>query len=498
MALEAARLVDSLSKLPSSICGKGAVGILLTFVAISLVARGSAEEADVLDLAVPPFASSSGFGEGLAAIYELGIRRRHDFGGDEAISGLRISNSTSIVETDFDDVDRWPYDAVLWGHINEFRSHYVVQSALTITEQGRSRYADQYYWKVEVDYEGENFEFIVPLFSDFFVLPIVDLREAMGQEVSLWRGLPIFESAELSRQIGQLASAFVYLAYSADAALVRSENATGWVRLILSSQTEASISFVSGVVSFLRGHFSHAKKHFSSALDSEMLDTTLAIDSYTFLGLSEIAVGGDGLTHLSSALRLNPLRRSVRQYLIMSDLQEMREVVNRDGWERAAVYIERISTNLDLIRPLFALNDPWVNELDRLLSVVERQDRHLMSIAVTEVRAEIAAQYIRENDLPAFAAFSEGVSRDQGVYAFEVIGNLSTVAPAGNISWIGNRRPLIPGHLEGSFLERVAIAEGPGWVEYPALVAQTGEIEDKHIYIVPVGDYVVGVDWRLE
>lgn len=207
-------------------------------------------------------------------------------------------------------------------------------------------------------------------------------------------------------------------------------------------------------------------------------------DLYVFV----IADGGVNLAHGA-----NPalIQTNIADLVDRNGVYFVREFleVETAGW------IDYVYTD-----PITGLDEPKTSYVIRLGDLIVGVGAYLLperaSLVEAQVMAEAAADLLATaGPDTAFAAFNTAPEwRERDLYVFVIrIADGMTVAHGAEAARVGMIQTDLVDRNGVYFIREFLAVETPGWVEYVYTNPVTGVDEPKQSYIVPVGDFIVGV-----
>jgi hypothetical protein len=294
-------------------------------------------------------------------------------GGGRKTKGLVILDVTSKPPASYAEAEEFARDVVgdqpqivLWGRAWHYGSGNVVEAFLLIRNNATPALASDL-WKVSTR-DGTAVGVGIPSRQIDFK-PIV-LRSDLLAEMKGPGGLKLYASPKDDTVIGEVAVNFRALQQGPDTTKVILPNGTkGWVRLPnLSREDSEVVHFCGALVRVLRQDWPGAKELFLKVVNNPNAPTTVKIDSYLYLAVTEDKSGGDPFSWLRKAYQLNPYSKTVVQYICMghlSALSRMNETERKGskGNDERRSLIQVLKTT----QPLFPSDDAWIRTVKTLL-----------------------------------------------------------------------------------------------------------------------------------
>lgn len=277
-----------------------------------------------------------------------------------------------------------PFDLVLWGTATRYGEGIVVETNLLVRKDVGKRKLKTDIWIVTIP-TGKNSHTIsvdIPRWQYEFAPIVLDPKL-----VSKLDGL---SDGHLQIEIYQLrgtSSQVIANASSQPIKAIRHEGDWSYVDLgggrfgyiylpSLSQHPSEVVNFCSGIIRFLRKDWRGAVSLFRETLQNSNSPTAIRIDSYLYMAIAYANMHDQtqALSMAAAAYELNPYSKASTQYLGMSYLARLAELLSQ-GHQEAEV--KRIAQSLqDLLSKneiLFAQDDQWIRKVKAVVAEISTE-----------------------------------------------------------------------------------------------------------------------------
>jgi hypothetical protein len=313
-----------------------------TLIVAALVCRLSpAFAADNISAFVPNFAGPEGLSKGVTTVLQLQLwstlrasdnQSRGDFGSGgitpddlgrkpasfEEAEGLANGPDTGSQFVLFGSVR--PY-----GEGAMFRSYLAIPNYQDLRDEKKERWnlifrvTSESVLSVEADIPQRRYVFGLGIISD----------ELLREYGSL-TAIPLYARPGGGKVVGALGKRFTALEAGENAVRVQSGNQTGWVRTprLLTKPSEA-VDFLIGLIRIFRGDWEGAQPFLVRIYQNTYSTNDIRVDALLYLALCLEKQGRSGRRFIDEAGTLNPYAQRVAVYSIMSDIAELKRLVDR-------------------------------------------------------------------------------------------------------------------------------------------------------------------------
>jgi len=179
--------------------------------------------------------------------------------------------------------------------------------------------------------------------------------------------LPIFETDDMSKEIGRTGTLFRAFEYRTDKVRLTSGSVTGWVSLDrVNERPSAAVEFTSAVFRILRGDFEGAERLLRPLAERKDFSAQFQVDIQLLCGLAVELQGGDGQVFFEKAYASAPLDQVSARFLLQSLLDTALYSENVAEMAKARM---RLTELINVVKPLFSPKSRW---FQILLSATER------------------------------------------------------------------------------------------------------------------------------
>lgn len=270
---------------------------------------------------------------------------------------------------------------VLWGKAFQYGAGIVVESKLSIRQDGTGKVLGTNIWKINASADRPyTFTVDIPDWEYEFA-PIVLSADLLPQ-LSDPSGLKLYSSPSTnSRVVGVLGRGVSAKSHSGDFTdvIATSTGRRGWVYLPnLSKEQSEVIDFCGGIIRIFRTDWDGAIDLLKRVVDNSNAPTAIKVSAYLYMGIAAERMGDRARSRsfIRQAHSLNPYQKAVVQYLCMSHLADLVHVgENQSRGAEVAESITAIKEILSKNKVLFSDNDPWLAEVQQFLSKAENAGR---------------------------------------------------------------------------------------------------------------------------
>lgn len=270
---------------------------------------------------------------------------------------------------------------VLWGKASEYGDGIVVESNLLI-RKGNGGVGTNI-WSVTIPTSKSSYTVSVDVpelhyeFAPIVLDPHLVLKLAPGL---FRRSIQIYQmKSTASEVIGNLADSSIQaIRHEGNWSEVRVNNINqvGWLYLPNLSQNPSEVvNFCGGIIRVLRKDWRGAVSIFDEVLKTSNLPTAIKVDSYLYMAIAydRMQEEAKSFAMVAEAYKLNPYSKTTTKYLYMSYLAHLSRVLPRSTHgEEAKKIIQSIQDLLSKNRVLFAEDDGWVRQVERILAELTR------------------------------------------------------------------------------------------------------------------------------
>lgn len=257
---------------------------------------------------------------------------------------------------------------VLWGKAYRYGDGVVVQPRLSLPlyDDGRERHYDL--WQIDLD-DG-SVELDLP--RRRYELGAMQIPREVVEVFSNPSALTIYSEEFGGCPIGVLGDSYEGIQFHPDRALVRADKVKGWVRFpeIAQRRTEM-VDFVGGLVRIYRGDWRGAATLMKRVIANPNTHTRLRIDAYMLLGMADARGGGDGRWAVEAAIELNPYDKSAVRYLLMTNIERLARLADREDGVNDAKRSRVAQSIRDAARrhaDVLSPDDPWLMQVLALIN----------------------------------------------------------------------------------------------------------------------------------
>jgi hypothetical protein len=336
---------------------------LFTVSAIVMAIGAVTAQPRPVTLLVPPFEGPGALGVNVSTVLNLQVwqtLRKAPFPnpqnlnfGDGLVTWMDEPLESQTHEAALRAATENKADVVLWGKARPYGSGVVVQSYLTINPPSASPI-----WRLPVERDGQSSTINVGLPRLRYEFTPLELRSSIVENYRTPDALGLYSSRDSGNKIGTVGSFFTALEQNGDAALVRSGDRTGWIRLpSLSSNRSEIVDFVGGIMRIMRADWSGASALFAKVIANPRTPTAVRLDAHLYRIVALERSGSSGAEEARRAHALNPYDRATVCYLVMSQIASANRLP-ADAGARTAALSDAVRV-LENNRSIFSKTDPW-------------------------------------------------------------------------------------------------------------------------------------------
>ena len=201
--------------------------------------------------------------------------------------------------------------------------------------------------------------------------PIV-LRSAIVKQFREPIGMPLISNT--GKKVGEIGLQYEAKRHEKDRAWVESDGKAGWLLIpALSDSRTEIVDFVGGLIRILRTDRDGALSLLDSVVTNEHAPAALRSDALLISAAAMEMNGRSGRSLIQKAALLSPQSWVVAAYSLMSSLGSIERLLQKGDVDKAASLAHSIRAELAARRYLFAGDDPWLLEVESILSIVESQ-----------------------------------------------------------------------------------------------------------------------------
>jgi hypothetical protein len=353
------------------------LSIVIFIFLLPLLSESADSGVDQINLFIPAFDGPGALGRNVSTILNLQIwhtfRRKPwpqnpdnlDFG-----RGLIIWDIKPLKKFSHREAERIAKDdlilaqVVLWGKATPYGDGVVVQTNLTIPDYTAYRDERKEIWQLEMN--NESIQVDIP--RRRFEMASVVLKSSIIEKYTLPSALKIYQNRQGGEPIGVVGDSYTGIQFEPNLAKVISGSKRGWVRLPeLGKNPSEVVDFVGGVIRIFRGDWKGASSSMRRVINNPSTRKILKIDAHLYLGMVMERIDQSGREAILQAYKINPYLKRTIQYLIMSDLSELKRLSIQENTNgRRSEIRARILKTMEDHRQLFAEEDPWIEQVKRM------------------------------------------------------------------------------------------------------------------------------------
>ena len=337
---------------------------MIVALLVAAATAGAFGQPRPITLLVPPFEGPGSLGTNVATILNLQVwqtLRKAPFPNPSRLSfgeGVVTWSDRPLPSQTHDDAERSARendaDVVLWGKAFPYGTGVVVQSYATISRAERPSI-----WRLAMPQPGTGLTLEVGLPRLRYEFRAVVLAGSIVETYTTPDALRLYPSPSGGEPIGAVGSYFTALQQNGAAALVRSGDVTGWIRLpTLSSNRTEVVDFVGGIIRIMRSDWAGAHTLFGRVLANPQTPTALKVDSHLYRAAVLERSGSSGAEEARRAYALNPYDRATVSYVVMSLLALATRMPATNHTQRDRT-VNEARTLLESNRFLFPAGDSW-------------------------------------------------------------------------------------------------------------------------------------------
>lgn len=359
--------------------------IAVALVRLGLVAGtfgtgGRSARADTGVLVVTTFTGDDQVGGKAMAILQLQVwqtLRRPPSGGpirtvywDESASPTSHAQAADVARA-----DKSPM--ILWGRAWDYKPGLAIQAYLTLRSDADVSSANEPAWTIDVPTGPGNATRKVAVklpASRYEFTPIV-VKSAVAATVGELTRIPTYEARGATAPVGQLGGSFKAIEQSGDWAKVQTDGKIRWVHLRgLAGESAEITRFVGGLIRILRRDWQGARALLEPLINDPNTRAGLRADAYLLLAAAAAQQPESNpekaVALTKQALSAAPFSVTAVKYACMAHLAIL--VGAKEDPRRRGVQVKAIKDLLMSGRDLFTPADPWVADLDSVLSALDR------------------------------------------------------------------------------------------------------------------------------
>ncbi len=264
---------------------------------------------------------------------------------------------------------------VLWGKAAQYGNGIVVDSNLSILNDETGGRLGTNIWTVAIlSRGGMRYSLSVSIPEWRYEFGPIVLEPGVLPEISDASYIKLYAQPNMRAVIGDLRDyTFIALRHTGEYAQVKSEGKVGWVYLPNISKSSEVVNFCGGVIRVFRRDWQGAIILFNKVINNEHTPTAVRIASFLYMAIAaeNLRDRARSLSFIEQAYRLNPYLKVTTQYLLMSHLANLAQLYPhqmRTLQARRSIDIAREILSKNSV--LFAEQDPWILQVEKLLSEV--------------------------------------------------------------------------------------------------------------------------------
>lgn len=267
---------------------------------------------------------------------------------------------------------------VLWGRASQYAEGFIIEPYLSVCNTGTGATLGKDIWQAALGKDGRKNGRTTVVSVDipewhYEFSPVV-IRGDFQPGVNDPTDIEIYDQPD-GKVVGQLVDDFVAMERQSDYAKVRLKPSKKqvWIHLPKLPSMSAPdkpnevVSFCGGLIRLFREDWQGALDMFTEVVSNESSPTAIKIDAYLYMAIaaSKLKKDDDSFVFLTLAYRLNPYYKMTTKYLCMSYLSQ---IANHPRAEGVQSNIASLRQLLNQNRALFANNDPWIAQVQKVIA----------------------------------------------------------------------------------------------------------------------------------